>query len=70
MQLFVVFVTGLAMLLSALYVRYRDVSPIWEVVVQAAFYASPILYPIDKLNLETRAELVLYELANGLIGPS
>jgi ABC-2 type transport system permease protein len=37
---------GLAagMLLSALFVRYRDVAPIWEVVSQALFYASPILY--------------------------
>ena len=35
------------MLLSALFVRYRDVKPIWEVVLQVLFYASPIFYPID-----------------------
>ena len=35
------------MLLSALYVRFRDVQPIWEVVLQAAFYATPILYAIE-----------------------
>jgi len=37
---------GLAagMLMSALFVRYRDVAPIWEVFSQALFYASPILY--------------------------
>ena len=35
---------GVAMLLSALFVRYRDISPIWEVFTQALFYASPILY--------------------------
>jgi ABC-2 type transport system permease protein len=35
------------MLLSALYVRYRDVEPIWEVLLQVFFYASPILYPIE-----------------------
>ena len=37
---------GLAagMLLAALFVRYRDVAPIWEVTSQALFYASPILY--------------------------
>ena len=39
--------TGIAMLLSALYVRYRDVAPIWEVVLQAVFYATPIIYPIE-----------------------
>jgi ABC-2 type transport system permease protein len=32
------------MLLSSLYVRYRDIQPIWEVVVQALFYGSPIIY--------------------------
>jgi ABC-2 type transport system permease protein len=42
--LLVVLSTGLAMLLSALYVRYRDVQPIWEVVLQILFYASPIIY--------------------------
>jgi ABC-2 type transport system permease protein len=36
--------TGVGMLLSALYVRYRDIQPIWEVVLQMLFYGSPILY--------------------------
>jgi len=36
--------TGLGMLLAPLYVRYRDVQPIWDVLVQIGFYASPILY--------------------------
>ncbi|HEX8064977.1 MAG TPA: ABC transporter permease [Thermoleophilaceae bacterium] len=40
---------GLSMLLSALYVRFRDVKPIWEVVVQAVFYASPVIYPIEQI---------------------
>ena len=31
--------TGIAMLLSALYVRYRDIQPIWDVVLQLLFYA-------------------------------
>jgi ABC-2 type transport system permease protein len=41
--------TGLAMLLSALYVRYRDVAPIWGVLSQILFYSSPIFYTIDKV---------------------
>ena len=36
--------TGVGMLLSVLYIRYRDVQPIWEVVSQILFYASPVLY--------------------------
>jgi len=37
---------GLAFLLSALFVRLRDLNYIWEIVLQAAFYATPILYPL------------------------
>ena len=35
---------GVGMILSVLYVRYRDVEPIWEVTTQILFYASPVLY--------------------------
>jgi ABC-2 type transport system permease protein len=42
-----VFATGTGMLLAALYVRFRDIKPIWDVVLQALFYATPILYPIQ-----------------------
>jgi ABC-2 type transport system permease protein len=38
------FVLGVSTLLSVLYVRYRDVEPIWDVVLQVMFYASPIFY--------------------------
>ena len=41
---FIVFATAIGMLLSALYVRYRDMQPIWEVALQAWFYCSPIMY--------------------------
>jgi ABC-2 type transport system permease protein len=42
--LLVMFATGVTMLLSALYVRYRDMQPIWEVALQMLFYASPVIY--------------------------
>jgi ABC-2 type transport system permease protein len=41
---------ALAFLLSAAYVKYRDVGYIWEVGLQAAFYATPILYTIGMVN--------------------
>ncbi len=41
---------ALAMLLSSLYVRYRDIEPIWDVVLQALFYATPILYTAELLR--------------------
>lgn len=41
-----VFALALAFILSALYVKFRDVNYIWELILQAGFYATPILYPI------------------------
>src|SRR5205807_1266361 len=43
--LIAILAVGVGMLLSSLYVRYRDVQPIWDIVSQALFYASPIIYP-------------------------
>jgi ABC-2 type transport system permease protein len=42
--LLALFATGIGMLLSVLFVRYRDIQPIWEVFTQMLFYASPVLY--------------------------
>jgi ABC-2 type transport system permease protein len=37
---------GCSLLLAALYVKFRDIRPIWEVGLQLLFYASPIIYPL------------------------
>jgi ABC-2 type transport system permease protein len=42
-----VITTATGSILSALYVRYRDMGIIWAVVAQALFYATPVLYTID-----------------------
>lgn len=39
-----ILVLGASLLLSALYVKFRDIAHIWEVFLQAFFYATPILY--------------------------
>ena len=39
--------TAVAMLLSSLYVRFRDVQIIWSVLVTMLFYATPLLYPLE-----------------------
>jgi len=61
LELFVLAI-GVAFLLSALYVKLRDINYIWEVVMQAAFYATPIIYPlslvIDKSHLAAQALLL------------
>ncbi len=43
-----VLTTAMAMILSVLYVRFRDVAIIWSVFVTALFYATPVLYPLEK----------------------
>jgi ABC-2 type transport system permease protein len=57
----VLFSAGVAMLVSALYVLFRDVRPIWDVVLQALFYATPIFYPIEAVisRSETLARVVM-----------
>lgn len=44
-----VFGLGLAFLLSAINVKFRDVGYIWEVVSQALFYGSAIMFPINRV---------------------
>lgn len=38
---------GLAFILSAVYVKLRDLNYIWEIIMQALFYASAVIYPIS-----------------------
>jgi ABC-2 type transport system permease protein len=47
LTLLVALASGVGMLLSALYVRFRDIQPIWEVIAQILWYASPILYTVQ-----------------------
>ena len=44
--LLALFAVGIGMLLSVLFVRFRDIQPIWDVSSQVLFYASPIIYPV------------------------
>jgi ABC-2 type transport system permease protein len=44
MVLLVLLATGVGLILSSLYVRYRDIDQIWTVIRQALFYGSPIFY--------------------------
>lgn len=41
------FSLGLAFFLAAAYVKYRDISHLWEIFLQGLFYASPIIYPLQ-----------------------
>ncbi len=46
----VVLTTASAMIVSSLYPRFRDVAIIWTVFSTALFYATPLLYSVDRLG--------------------
>lgn len=49
------FALGIAFFLSAVNVFLRDIGYLWEVFIQAAFYATPIIYPLS--TVMERSEL-------------
>lgn len=54
-----IFGLGISFFLAAAFVKFRDISNIWEVVVQAGFYATPILYPLAMIPSEFFQKLLL-----------
>ena len=50
---------GLSLLLSAAFVKFRDLSYIWEVILQAAFYLTPILYPLGRIHNVNFQKLIM-----------
>lgn len=54
-----IFAIGMSFFLSAAYVKYRDISHIWEVLMQAAFYVTPILYPLSLITNNDLQKLLL-----------
>ncbi|MBB5887668.1 ABC transporter permease [Lactovum miscens] len=45
-----IFTLGIVFMISTAFVYFRDLSPVWEVVMQAGFYATPIIYPITQVS--------------------
>jgi ABC-2 type transport system permease protein len=54
-----VFICALALLLSALNVRFRDVAIIWVVLATALNYGTPIIYPLEFVPSETLKHLLM-----------
>ena len=52
--------TGLSLAASVLFLRYRDLNQVWEVVTQASFFVAPIIYPLDVLPERLHAYLYLW----------
>jgi lipopolysaccharide transport system permease protein len=51
-------VTGFSLAASVLFMRFRDLNQIWEVVTHAGFFVAPIIYPLDVLP--ERLHIYLY----------
>jgi ABC-2 type transport system permease protein len=47
---YIVLASGVGMLLCALFVPYRDIQPIWDVLAQLLFYCSPIIFTVGYLR--------------------
>lgn len=49
-----IFSLGIAFLLAALTVKFRDITYIWEIFLQGGFYASVIIFPITMIPESVR----------------
>lgn len=50
---------GLSFFLATAFVKYRDITYIWEVIIQAGFYITPILYPLARITNHTLQHLIM-----------
>lgn len=58
-----IFSVGIGFLLSAAFVKLRDIGYIWDVSMQALFYLTPILFPLSIAPLWIQKILILNPLA-------
>jgi ABC-2 type transport system permease protein len=63
LALLITFTTAVSMIVASLYPRFRDVSIIWTVLSTVLFYATPVLYPVDKVPQTLRTLIMLNPLS-------
>ncbi len=56
---FLILTVGMSLLLSSLYVRFRDTAPIWSVISLIFFYGSPVIFPVDVVPSSLRGALFI-----------
>jgi ABC-2 type transport system permease protein len=61
-----IFATGIAMLLSALFVSLRDIQPIWDVISQILFYCSPVIISVETVSEKVSATVLHLYMFNPL----
>lgn len=58
-----IFSLGVSFVLSAMFVKYRDVGHIWEVALQGLFYATPVIYVLSAIPPQFQGWLMLSPVA-------
>jgi len=53
---------AVSFLLSTLFVKFRDIGHIWEVILQILFYATPIIYAMQRVPVHIRKIISLNPL--------
>ncbi len=61
-----VFGLGISLFLAAAFVKYRDITYIWEVLLQVGFYATPILYSMSNIPLRYQKFQILNPMAQAI----
>lgn len=56
--------TGIALILSSFFVKYRDIGPIWEVLMQAGMYGTPVIYSLTYILDRGQAAIAKYMMLN------
>ena len=78
---FIAIALGIALFLSALFVKFRDITHIWDVILQILFYAMPVIYPltlaaftkypiIAKLMMMNPVAQTIQDVRHNLISPT
>lgn len=55
----ILFAFGMAMVLSIGFVFFRDLEPIWSVVLQIMFYSSGVFFTLDAIATQQHGQLIL-----------
>jgi ABC-2 type transport system permease protein len=61
-----IFAAGLSLFLSAAYVKYRDVSYIWDVIMQGGFYLTPIIYSITLVPVTLQKIIMMNPMSQAI----
>ncbi len=61
--IFIVFTFAVSLLISAFYLRFRDLSHLWTVALQIGFWLTPIIYPLTVVPNKFRQLFMLNPIA-------